>query len=221
MSLYYNLNLNIEFAYDTPKDITDLFEKKMSGDNWSRFDKEVIPFDNEIEYLFDPNKSLTHQCLQTFHFQKQDYLGFPNYRKFEQSFYCFHLGKTIKDDGFNHGGYELIAWLAQFSRTNGYIGEYHEPESRQVNLLFCEYGIVTVKKVGTDKMFKMTVSDFKMKPIDQEKVKIYDQVKRAISENNYGSAKQKITELLEKDPGNEDFMGVREYIMGKYKDRKS
>ena len=215
MSLHFNLNLNIEFGYDTPKGVINLFEKKMKRLNWEEKDKQIIPFQNEIEYLFDTNKYLREQCLQTFHFQKQEYLGCPEFRKFESEFYCFHLSRTINDDGFYQGGYELIVWLAQFSRTNGYLGEFHEPESRNIRLLFCEYGIVTVQATESKKVFKMSPKDFNMAAIDMTKKRIYDEFKAAFYSTNYKRAEEKIEELIEIEPQNFDFKKLKEFIKEK------
>lgn len=212
MSLHFNLNLNIEFGYDTPKGVINLFEKKMKGLKWDEKDKQIIPFENDIEYLFNTEKNLREQCLQTFHFQKQDYIGYPEFRKFESDFYCFHLSRTIIDDGFYQGGYELIVWLAQFSRINGYLGEYHEPESKEVNLLFVKYGKVTVRRVRSESMFEMSVEDFQIESIDKSKMKIYDEVKNAIYSSNYNFAEIKINELLNIDPENKNFKKVKEFI---------
>lgn len=210
MSIHHNLNLNMEFRYDTPKGVINLFEKKMKGLKWDKKDKQIIPFGSDIEHFFDTEKHLREQCLQTFHFQKQDYLGCPEFRKFEGEFYCFHLSRTIRD--IYQGVYELIVWLAQFSRTNGYLGEYHEPESNEVNLIFGNYGKVTVKSVSSDRIFQMSVEDFEIKPVDQHKIRIYDEVKDAIYSSNYSFAEIKINELLSIEPEDENFQKVKKFI---------
>jgi len=160
MSKFFNLNLNIEFSHNIPKEIIEIFIKKAEGKKWNVKDKSIIPFEYEIEYLFETEIHQREQCLQIFNFHKQEYLLSSESHNSEKKFYCFHLSRTIKDDGFYQGGYELIVWLAKYSRTNSYIGEFHEPESKEVKNMFTENGIVTVINVPGGKSFKMSTIDF-------------------------------------------------------------
>jgi len=215
MSLHFNLNLSIELSYDTPNEIIDLFKKKVNGQKWNKEDKKIIPFDNEIEYLFELGKSLREQCLQTFHFQKQDYLKFAEFRNLENEFYCFHLSRTIGDDGFYQGGYELIVWLAKHSRTNGYMGEYHEPESNELNLLFVQNGVVTVQKTRGESIYQMSSADFDFEPPDTTKMKRIIDLNTAIDNQNWNFAEMKIDELISQDPNSENYKNIKQYLIEK------
>jgi len=215
MSLHFNLNINIELSYDTPNGIIEIFKKKMNGEIWNERDKSKIPFQNEIEYLFEIDKYQREQCLQTFHFQKQEYLKHPEFRKLEDEFYCFHLSRTILDDGFYQGGYELIVWLANYSRTNGYIGEYHEPESKEINLLFTKNGIVTVRRVRDESIFKMSSTDFNFDKPNTVKLKRIEDMNNAINNQNWNFAKIKIDELLKSDQENENYKSIKKYLENK------
>ena len=215
MGKHFNLNINLELSYDTPQEVISLFDKKMKGERWNDTDRNIIPFNFEIEYLFDSKKSIREQCLQTFHFQRQDYLQFPKFRELENNFFSFHLSRTIGDDGFYHGGYHLIVWLAKFSRTNGYIGEYHEPESNEINLLFTKYGEITVQRMNNQSMFKMSANDFDFEPPDIIKLKRIDDLEIAIQQSNWGFADLKIDELLNSDSNNLNYINIKSYISKK------
>ena len=215
MSLHFNLNINIELSYDTPKEIIELFQKKANGQNWNEDDKKVVPFENEIEYLFEEGKTIREQCIQTFHFQKQDYLRFPEFRNLENEFYCLHLSRTIGDDGFYQGGYELIVWLAKYSRTSGYIGEFHEPESNELNLLFAKHGTVTVQKVRGESMYQMSSSDFNFEKPNSVKMKRIEDLNTAINNQNWNFAGHKIEELIESEPTNQNYENIKKYITEK------
>jgi len=215
MSLHFNLNLNFELTYDTPKDIIELFQTKMKGLPWSKAQKSVIPFNFEIEYLFDTEISQREMCLQTFHFQKQDYLQFPKFRELENDFYNFHLSRTIGDDGFYQGCYHLIVWLAQYSRTNSFIGEYHETESNEVKLLFVKNGEVTVQKISSDSLFSMSPKDFDLADPDIKKSRTFEMLENAISGQNYEFAKHKIEQLIEWYPENKNYRNIKMWLDAK------
>ena len=165
MGSYINLTLNLEFDFETPKEIINLFDKKIAGEKWNENDKKVIPFEYDIESIFETLTSSTYQCLNVFYFQKQEYQSIHSLK----GLYYFHLSCTTKDGSFYQDGYfEMIIWLAQFSPNDRYIGEFHKEESKTVNLLFCESGIVTMKpvKFGKEDVFKLLASDFDMKKPD-------------------------------------------------------
>ena len=187
----------------------------MKGERWIDIDRNIIPFNFEIEYLFDIKKSIREQCLQTFHFQKQDYLQFPKFREFENNFYSFHLSRTLGDDGFYQGGYHLIVWLARYSRTNGYIGEYHETESNEINLMFAKYGEITIQKANSQSVFKMSSSDFDFEPTDIIRLKRIDDLETAINQSNWGFAELKINELIESDSNNLNYKSIKSHITKK------
>ena len=215
MGLHFNLNINIELSYDTPNEIIELFQKKIEGLKWNESDKKAIPFENEIEYLFEQGKSIRELCLQTFHFQKQDYLTLPEYRNLENKFYCFHLSRTVGDDGFYQGCYELIVWLAKYSRTNGFIGEFHEPESNELNLLFTRNGIVTIQKTRGESMYQMSSTDFNFEKPNSVKMKRIEDLNIAIDNQNWSFAKHKLDELISNDPMNQNYKNIEKYITEK------
>ena len=158
MSLHFQVDIAFDFREDTPEDIICGLENLAHSRPLTEQQKQCLPkmFESEITGM---TGNLSFVGRDVYYFKKH-YRCTRNGTDIYK--WTFHFRTMLSDDVFYEEGYPLLAWLALYSDTNGFVGYIREEFDEESRLLYFGNGEVRLKE-SVDKEIRFKYSDFEVK----------------------------------------------------------